>query len=204
MSDPKEPQRRCGFCNGPLEADPRYCRACGRPVAPSRRPAPVRVILTRRRIAATAVVTLALGVMAILLTGPFGGSAPASGPPFDDGPEPVRAYLLSEGAPLIKFHTVTADASVIDVRDADACNSRLSEIATRFGDTPERLVVLAAATPDETTAHLLVNDIAAKRDLLAACAAGRAEVAGEFQSEVERSHQQASARLGAADVEVSR
>ena len=150
------------------------------------------------------VVTIALGLMIIVLTGPFGGGAPGSSSLFDDGPQPVRAYLLAEGAPLVHFHTVTAEASEIDVGDAGACESLLAEITDMFGDTPERLLALAAATPDETTAHLLINDIAAKRDLLASCVAEDVDDAATFQAEVERSHENVSGRIAEAGLEVGR
>lgn len=169
----------------------------------------LRAAPSRRRRAAT--VTLA----AVLMSGACTNSDSAEGPKATPSANPqspgttlpkvanregVVAFFAGQGQPLLKFRRATD--GVLNTEPAmrvRACSRLVNETLPGIARDVTTITRLAAGVPDELTARLATNDVAARLGLLSSCVSGRPDT-GERIAEVRALAAPLDARLAQVGV----
>jgi len=107
-------------------------------------------------------------------------------PKIEQGPDASR-WLRGDGQPLVRFVTESVELARLDPGNAEAASKTCSSVIVRLrsiGQTDfAELAETASGAPDDELSEVLLNDVAAKGDLLRSCRnpASLVERAGEVR-----------------------
>ena len=115
-------------------------------------------------------------------------------------------FLRGAGARLLEFRDATTPLLTLAVDDSVAASEECGRIVDevlipRVGRHPAELSALASSVPEQEIALRMMDDVAAKRDFLAACSTGGdSDRLRELQAEVRFSHTMVARYLAKLEV----
>lgn len=112
----------------------------------------------------------------------------------EDAAERTRSHLSTEeGRLLVDFHEASQPLLELDIEDVEAaargCHELVEDTFVHIVEDPDELMVVATEVPEENTAMMAMNAVAAAREFLAVCLSGdHPEEAATLRDEARFTH----------------